>query len=76
MTENRYAVWFGRALWLTVFVNLGLAVPALFTPSTFSAVFGLGALSPAATVWLRAAGMLCVLLAGFYILIAPIRSVR
>jgi len=44
MTANRYAIWFGRALWLGILVNLGFAIPALFFPSVFTTEVGLGGL--------------------------------
>ena len=78
MTPNRFAVWFGRALWLAVFVNLGFAVPALFTPATLTWVFGLDPLSPAAALGHRIAGLLIIMVCGFFILVAddPLGSVR
>src|SRR5437868_1642482 len=70
MTPNRYATWFGRALWLGIFVNLGFAVPALFTPAALAATLGLGGLGPEAAAWLRNAGMLLVVLSGFHARVA------
>jgi hypothetical protein len=70
MTPNRYAVWFGRALWLGIFVNLSFAIPALFFPALLTTWLGLGGVSPEAGIWLRNAGMLLVLLCGFYAIVA------
>jgi hypothetical protein len=70
MSVNRYANWFGRALWLGILVNLSFAIPALFFPSVFTTQMGLGGLTADAGIWLRDAGMLLVLLCGFYALVA------
>ena len=66
MTPNRYAAWFGRAVWLGILVNLSFAVPALFTPAALAATLGLGGLTPEAAAWLRNAGMLLVVLSVFH----------
>ena len=70
MSPNRYAVWFGRALWLGILVNLSFAIPALFTPGAFVGMLGLSEHLPETGIWLRNTGMLLVVLSGIHALVA------
>ena len=63
-----HAKWFSRLLWLGILVNLFFAMGALFFPRVLSSSLELGPLVP--TVWMRNAGMLLVVLSGFYALVA------
>jgi hypothetical protein len=63
-----YENWFSRIVWVGILVNLSFAIPALFFPEVLSSWLGLGALVPA--IWMRNAGLLLLLLNGFYVLVA------
>jgi hypothetical protein len=71
MPPDRYNVWFRRAIWLGILVNLSFAVPALFTPAALTGALGLGGdMVPGAGTWLRNTGMLLVVASGFHALVA------
>ena len=62
---NVYAKWFGRIVWLGVFVNVILSIPGLLFPEW---LLGLLNLEPAVpTVWVRFSANLLILLSLFYI---------
>src|SRR5262245_38904242 len=65
MKPNCYAKWFGRVVWIGILVNLSFAIPALFTPQALATALGLGGLTPEASLWLRNAGMLLVVVSIF-----------
>lgn len=63
--NNKYAVWFRRAVWLGILANLVLALPAIFVPQLVLDFWGF---RPSADpVWTAFAGLLLVLLSLFYI---------
>lgn len=62
---NKFGIWFGRAVWIGIVVNLALAVPVLFSPQQVLALFGLPAATPA--MWPSFAALLLILLSLFYI---------
>jgi hypothetical protein len=45
-TMNKFAVWFGRLVWLGIVANFGLAIPGLFWPEQVLAFFGFPPTSP------------------------------
>jgi hypothetical protein len=62
---NAYARWFGRIVWVGVFVNVVLSIPGLLFPEW---LLGLLNLEPAVpTVWVRFSANLLILLSLFYI---------
>lgn len=62
---NAYAKWFGRLVWVGVFVNVALSIPGLLFPEW---LLGLLNLEPAVpTVWVRFSANLLILLSLFYI---------
>lgn len=65
MKKNKYAVWFGRAVWLGVLQDWLLGIPAIFAPvQTLEFVKQRPTEDP---VWTAFAGLLVVLLSLFYI---------
>jgi hypothetical protein len=66
MKDIQFDVWFGRAVWLGIFVNCTFAIPAMFWPNATLALTGQ---TPDLEhpVWPAAASMLLVLLSLFYI---------
>ena|SRR4028118_98174 len=62
---NKYAIWFGRVVWLGVIVNFCLIIPSLLMPQRVLSFFNL---EPTNTViWVRFAVYLLALLSLFYI---------
>ena len=64
MTINKYAIWFGRVVWLGILANLALALPTLFIPDQMLAMSSLPSASP--TMWPSFAALLLILLSLFY----------
>jgi hypothetical protein len=62
---NKFAIWFGRVVWVGIVVNLALAVPVLFAPAQVLALFSMPAATPA--MWPSFAALLLILLSLFYI---------
>jgi len=62
---NKYAIWFGRAMWLGIIIDWVLAIPTIFAPEW---VLGLLQLEPTQDpVWTAFAALLVFLLSLFYI---------
>ncbi|MGH9453191.1 MAG: hypothetical protein ACRD2O_04385, partial [Terriglobia bacterium] len=64
-TEPAAIRWFRRVVWISIFVNLGFALPGLFYPQLILITLGLSPLD--STVWLRNAAMLVLAVSLFYI---------
>ncbi len=62
---NKYAVWFGRAVWLGIIQDWLLGIPAIFAPNWTLEL--LGQRPTQDPVWTGFAGLLVVLLSLFYI---------
>jgi hypothetical protein len=61
---NTSLKWFSRIVWLGIFVNLAIAIPAIAAPQLFNITLGLG---PAVSdIWLRNVGMLLISMCVFY----------
>lgn len=65
---NKFAIWFGRIVWLGILANFALALPALFLPEQMLAMMSLPAASP--SMWPSFAALLLILLSLFYIPVA------
>jgi hypothetical protein len=65
MTVNKFAIWFGRIVWLGILANFALAVPTLFMPGQMLVMFNLPAAAP--SLWPSFAALLLILLSLFYI---------
>src|SRR5919202_6697053 len=63
--RNKWAVWFGRAIWLGILADWVPGIPAIFAPNSVLQVLGMGA-TPSPT-WAAFAALLVVLLSLFYI---------
>lgn len=63
---NQPRVWFGRAMWLGILVNLALAAPGIFLPNTVLATAD-QPLALETPVWPAFASLLLALLSLFYI---------
>src|SRR5262245_33080759 len=62
---NRYAIWFGRVVWLGIIVNFCFVIPTMLVPGRLLAFLDL---DPTNTpIWLRAAVYLLGQLSLFYI---------
>src|SRR5260370_7578835 len=63
---NKYAVWFGRAIWLGILADWVLCLPAIFAPNWTLELFGQ---QPAVydAHWVAFAALLVVLLSFFYL---------
>jgi len=61
---NKFAVWFGRLVWLGIVANFGLAIPGLFWPEQVLAFVGFPPASP--PLWPSFACLLLILLSLFY----------
>ncbi len=62
---NKYAIWFGRVVWLGVIVNFCFVIPGLIVPQRLLAVLNL---DPTNTViWVQFSVWLLALLTLFYI---------
>ncbi len=62
---NAYARWFGRIVWVGVFVNVALSIPGLLFPEWLLGLLNLELAVP--TVWVRFSANLLILLSLFYI---------
>ena len=62
---NRYAVWFGRVVWLGILANCLLALPTLVMPGPLLALFALPQATP--LMWPSFAALLLLLLSAFYV---------
>jgi hypothetical protein len=64
IVRSKAAVWFRRVVWLGIFANFALAIPALFVPER---VIEMANLPPAMPLlWPRFAAWLLILLSLFY----------
>jgi hypothetical protein len=61
---NKFAVWFGRLVWLGIAANFALAIPGLFLPERLLAFFSFPPASP--PLWPSFASLLLILLSLFY----------
>jgi hypothetical protein len=61
---NRYAVWFGRLVWIGIVANFAMALPGLFLPEQLLAFFSFPPPSP--PLWPSFASLLLILLSLFY----------
>ena len=61
---NKFAVWFGRLVWLGIVANFALALPGLFLPEQLLAFFGFPPASP--PLWPSLTSLLLILLSLFY----------
>lgn len=62
---NKYAVWFGRVVWLGIVANCLLAIPTLLMPGPVMQIFGLPQAAP--LMWPSFAALLLLLLSAFYV---------
>jgi hypothetical protein len=62
---NKYAIWFGRIVWLGILADWVLAIPAIFFPNETLAFVGQRPSQD--PVWTSFSGVLLTLLAAFYI---------
>lgn len=62
---NPYAKWFGRVVWLGIFVNMFFVVPLLFFPEALLSLLQMQI--PVPIIWVRAAGLLLLELSILYI---------
>lgn len=62
---NSYARWFGRVVWLGIFVNMFFVVPLLFFPETLLSLLQMQI--PVPIIWVRAAGLLLLEISILYI---------
>jgi len=63
--KNKYAVWFGRVVWVGILANFALALPTLLLPDEMLAMFSLPSASP--SMWPSFAALLLILVSLFYI---------
>lgn len=63
-TMNKFAVWFGRLVWLGIAANFVLAIPGLLWPEQVLTFFGFPSASP--LLWPSFACLLLILLSLFY----------
>jgi hypothetical protein len=63
-TMNKFAVWFGRLVWLGIAANFVLAIPGLLWPEQLLAYFRFPPASP--PLWPSFASLLLILLSLFY----------
>jgi hypothetical protein len=61
---NKFAVWFGRMVWIGIVANFAMALPGLFLPEQLLAFFSFPPASPA--LWPSFASLLLILLSLFY----------
>jgi membrane protein YdbS with pleckstrin-like domain len=64
-TQEKYARWFKRAVWLGIVADWVLAIPVIFAPQWVLGILGLRA--TADPTWTAFAGLLVLLLSLFYI---------
>jgi hypothetical protein len=64
-TMNKFAVWFGRLVWLGIVANLVLAIPGLLWPEQVLTFLGFPPASP--SLWPSFACLLLILLSLFYV---------
>jgi hypothetical protein len=65
--DNRYVVWFSRAVFVGVLINiLGMALPFIFSPQWYLDFFGLPG-GGGSRVWMRQAGLLLFLVSLLYV---------
>ncbi|MGK7930779.1 MAG: hypothetical protein AB4041_05020 [Microcystaceae cyanobacterium] len=62
---NTYAKWFGRMVWLGIFVNLFFIIPLLFFPEALLSFLKMQI--PVPIIWVRAAGLLLLEITIIYI---------
>jgi len=62
---NPYAKWFGRVVWLGIFVNMFFVVPLCFFPETLLSLLQMQI--PVPIIWVRAAGLLLLEISILYI---------
>ena len=63
---NKYAKWFGVAVWIGIIADLVLAVPGIFFPNEMLALVGQRT-SPPDAMWISLASLVLVMLAIIYI---------
>ncbi|ACK73008.1 conserved hypothetical protein [Gloeothece citriformis PCC 7424] len=62
---NPYAKWFGRVVWLGIFVNCFFIIPLLFFPEALLSLLKMQI--PVPIIWVRAAGLLLLEISILYI---------
>ncbi len=62
---NSYAKWFGRVVWLGIFINLFFIIPLCFFPATLLSFLNMQI--PIPIIWVRAAGLLLLEISILYI---------
>ncbi|MGK7933806.1 MAG: hypothetical protein AB4041_20585, partial [Microcystaceae cyanobacterium] len=62
---NTYAKWFGRMVWLGIFVNLFFIIPLLFFPEALLSFLKMQI--PVPIIWVRATGLLLLEITIIYI---------
>lgn len=62
---NKFAIWFGRVVWIGIIANCALALPTLLMPGQLLAMFSLPAAWP--VMWPAFAALMLLLLSLFYI---------
>ena len=62
---NTYSIWFGRVVWLGIFANLLIAIPALLLPGETLVLFAFPSAYP--LLWVTVSALFLILLSLFYI---------
>jgi hypothetical protein len=62
---NTFANWFGRIVWIGIFMNMLFVVPAFFFPEKMCELLGLK--QPDPIIWVQSSGMLLFIISIFYI---------
>jgi hypothetical protein len=62
---NTFANWFGRNVWIGIFMNMLFVVPAFFFPEKMCELLGLK--QPDPIIWVQSSGMLLFIISIFYI---------
>lgn len=62
---NYYAKWFGRVVWLGIFVNMFFVIPLCFFPEFLLSLINLRI--PVPIIWVRASGLLLLEISILYI---------
>ena len=62
---TKYALWFGRLVWLGIVLNFAFGLLGLFAPDTLTQLFGLERATP--RVWARDAGLFLIFVSLFYV---------
>jgi hypothetical protein len=61
---NKYAVWYGRVIWLGIVLNMLFVFPLVFAPNWILHLLSVPLDQP---IWARASGMLLFIISVFYI---------